>query len=50
VTGEEPFLDDAIKNSPENNPSADAPAGQFFTVCDEETQAQYHAIWPNLKK
>ena len=50
VTGVEPFLDDAIKNSPENNPPADAPAGAFIAVCDEETQKLYDAIWTNLKK
>ena len=50
VTGVEPFLDDAIKNSPENNPPADAPAGSFIQVCDEATQKLYDAIWINLKK
>ena len=50
VTGVEPFLDDAIKNSPENNPPADSPAGAFIAVCDEETQKLYDAIWTNLKK
>lgn len=50
VTGVEPFLDDAIKNSPENNPPADAPAGSFIAVCDEATQKLYDAIWINLKK
>jgi len=49
VKGVEPFLDDAIKNSPENNP----PAGMkfdFVEACDEETQKLYDAIWLNLKK
>lgn len=50
VLGVEPFLDDAIKSSPENNPPADAPAGSFIQVCDEETQKLYDAIWINLKK
>lgn len=50
VTGVEPFLDEAIKTSPENNPPADAPAGQFIQVCDEATQKFYDAIWTNLKK
>lgn len=50
VTGVEPFLDDAIKNSPKNNPPASAPAGQFIAVCDEPTQMLYDAIWTNLKK
>jgi len=50
VMGVEPFLDDAIKNSPENNPPASAPAGEFIAVCDEATQKLYDAIWTNLKK
>ena len=50
VTGVEPFLDEAIRTSPENNPPADAPAGSFIAVCDEETQKLYDAIWTNLKK
>lgn len=50
VIGVEPFLDDAIKGSPENNPPADAPAGSFIQVCDEQTQKLYDAIWINLKK
>ena len=50
VLGVEPFLDEAIKTSPENNPPADAPAGSFIQVCDEATQKLYDAIWINLKK
>lgn len=50
VMGVEPFLDDAIKSSPENNPPPDAPAGSFIQVCDEQTQKLYDAIWINLKK
>lgn len=50
VTGVEPFLDEAIKSSPENNPPASAPAGSFIEVCDEPTQKLYDAIWTNLKK
>jgi len=50
VTGVEPFLAEEIKTSPENNPPADAPAGSFIAVCDEETQKLYDAIWINLKK
>lgn len=49
VTGVEAFLEDAIKNSPENNPPADQ-KGEFIIACDEETQALYDAIWTNLKK
>jgi len=50
VVGVEPFLDEAIKSSPETNPPADAPAGSFVLVCDEATQKLYDAIWINLKK
>lgn len=50
VVGVEPFLDEAIKSSPETNPPADAPAGSFILVCDEATQKLYDAIWINLKK
>lgn len=50
VTGVEPFLEEAIRTSPENNPPADAPAGSFIEVCDEATQKLYDAIWTNLKK
>lgn len=50
VVGVEPFLDDAIKSSPETNPPATAPAGSFILVCDEATQKLYDAIWINLKK
>lgn len=50
VIGVEPFLDPAIKDSPENNPPADAPKGSFIPVCDEATQVMYDAIWTNLKK
>lgn len=50
VTGVEPFLKDEIKNSPENNPPADATPGSFIAVCDAETQKLYDAIWINLKK
>lgn len=50
VMGVEPFLDDAIKNSPENNPPADVTPGVFAQACDEETQKLYDAIWTNLKK
>ncbi len=50
VTGVEPFLDDAIKNSPENNPPAGITPGVFAQACDQETQQLYDAIWTNLKK
>ena len=50
VTGVEPFLDDAIKNSPENNPPAGITPGGFAQACDEATQKLYDGIWTNLKK
>jgi spermidine/putrescine transport system substrate-binding protein len=49
VIGVDAFLDDAIKNSPENNPPA-GQKGAFVQACDQETQALYDAIWTNLKK
>ena len=50
VLGVEPFLDEAIRSSPETNPPASAPTGSFVLVCDEATQKLYDAIWINLKK
>jgi spermidine/putrescine transport system substrate-binding protein len=50
VTGVELFLDDAIKNSPENNPPAGITPGVFAQACDQATQELYDAIWTNLKK
>ena len=50
VTGVEPFLSDAIKNSPESNPPAGSTPGVFAQACDQETQKLYDAIWTNLKK
>lgn len=50
VAGVEPFLDEAIRTSPENNPPAEATPGQFAQVCAPEVQALYDAIWTNLKK
>ncbi len=50
VLGVEPFLDEAIKSSPETNPPATVAPGSFIQVCDEETQKLYDAIWINLKK
>ncbi len=50
VVGVEPFLADAIKNSPENNPPPDATPGVFVQACDQETQQLYDAIWTILKK
>lgn len=50
VAGVAEFLRPELVASPENNPPADAPAGTFIEVCDEETQKLYDAIWINLKK
>ncbi len=50
VMGVEPFLDEAIRTSPENNPPADATPGVFAQACDQATQEMYDAIWTNLKK
>ncbi|AZL60784.1 extracellular solute-binding protein [Tabrizicola piscis] len=50
VVGVEPFLDEAIKTSPENNPPEGITPGVFAQACDEETQKLYDAIWTNLKK
>ena len=50
VAGVEPFLFEAIKTSPENNPPAGITPGVFAQACDAETQKFYDAIWTNLKK
>ena len=50
MTGVDEFLDPELKTSPEQSPPADAPAGTFVEVCDEETQAFYDQIWTRLKK
>ena len=50
VTGVDDHLDPELKTSPEQSPPADAPAGTFVEVCDEETQAFYDQIWTRLKK
>ena len=50
VQGVEPFLDEAIRTSPENNPPAGITPGVFAQACDEQTQKLYDAIWTNLKK
>jgi spermidine/putrescine transport system substrate-binding protein len=49
VTGVDPFLSDAVRNSPENNPPA-GQKGEFIEACDQDTQKLYDAIWTNLKK
>lgn len=50
LKGVEPFLDAALATLPESNPPADAGAGVFVEVCDEQTQAVYDKIWTNVKK
>lgn len=50
VTGVDEHLDPELKTSPEQSPPAEAPAGTFVEVCDEETQAFYDQIWTRLKK
>jgi spermidine/putrescine transport system substrate-binding protein len=50
IKGVTPLLSEELKASPEQNPPADAPAGTFVKVCDQETQALYDAIWTRLKK
>ena len=50
VKGVGEFLDPALATLPESNPPADAGAGVFIEVCDEQTQAIYDKIWTNVKK
>ncbi|MEM1386489.1 MAG: extracellular solute-binding protein [Pseudomonadota bacterium] len=50
VDGVGPLLDPELQTSPEQNPPAEAPAGTFVQVCDEETQQVYDAIWTRLKQ
>lgn len=50
VKGVGAYLDAELSTSPENNPPADAPAGSFVQVCDQQTQSMYDAIWTQLKK
>lgn len=50
VDGVAPFLDAELVESPENNPPADAPDGDFVAVCDQATQEVYDALWTRLKQ
>ena len=50
VKGVTDMLDEELRTAPESVPPADAPAGTFIAVCDEETQSVYDAIWTRLKK
>ena len=50
VKGVTDLLDEELKSAPESVPPADAPAGTFVAVCDQETQEVYDAIWTRLKK
>ena len=49
ITGTEPFLSEAVKNSPESNPPA-SPVGSFVMACSQDVQKVYDTIWTNLKK
>lgn len=49
VIGTDPFIDEAVKNSPESNLPSDIPT-QFVQACDQEVQEIYDTIWTNLKK
>lgn len=49
VKGVTPYLDDAVKNSPEANPPVGS-KGVFVEVCTQEVQEFYDAIWTRLKK
>lgn len=50
VLGAEELTDQAIRDSPENNPPEGTNLGEFVMACDEATQAYYDAIWTNLKQ
>jgi spermidine/putrescine transport system substrate-binding protein len=50
VNGVSDYLDPALATLPESNPPAEAGAGVFIEVCDQETQAVYDQIWTNVKK
>ena len=50
VMGATDMLDEELRTAPESIPPADAPAGTFIAVCDEETQSAYDAIWTRLEK
>jgi len=50
VSGVAEHLDPALAKLPESNPPADAGAGVFIEVCDQQAQAVYDQIWTNLKK
>ena len=50
LSGVAEYLDPELATLPEANPPADAGAGVFIEVCDEQTQAIYDKIWTNVKK
>ena len=50
VEGVTDLLDEELKTSPESVPPADAPAGTFIAVCDQEVQEVYDAVWTRPKK
>ncbi|SHO57918.1 extracellular solute-binding protein [Vibrio quintilis] len=49
VKGVTPYLDDAVKNSPESNPPKGS-KGVFVEACPQAVQEMYDAIWTRLKK
>ncbi|CAM3611914.1 Spermidine/putrescine-binding periplasmic protein precursor [Vibrio aerogenes CECT 7868] len=49
VKGTEPYLTDAVKNSPESHPPKGS-KGVFVQACDQKVQEMYDAIWTRLKK
>lgn len=49
VTGAEKFYSDVVKAAPELNPPA-SQKGEFVMACTQDVQANYDAIWTNLKK
>lgn len=50
VIGADEFKDADLAAQPEANPPAEAGAGVFVEVCDQETQEVYDRIWTALKK
>lgn len=49
VTGTGPYLDEAVKNSPESNPP-EGSKGVFVEACSQDVQQMYDAIWTRLRK
>jgi spermidine/putrescine transport system substrate-binding protein len=49
ITGAPEFTEEALANSPENNPREGAGPGVFIEVCDQATQEVYDRIWTRLR-